>query len=346
MKNLILHGSFHVDNFGDILLMQLYQRWIKEIRSDVNVIIPTLPDELSRYNLYQNEDVHLSVCHGAILCGGGYFGEPDSGIWKWGFKFVDRHYFKVRELIKYDIPYLINGVGFGPITNRITRMCAYRILNEAESISVRDNESLEFIKAYYGENIDEIEVTADSVISIAHSRVNLNDQDFAKVGLHLSGNIKENSYNNLLNSIIEYFKLNNEYQILFIRDRVDAKDQIETYQYLKEKLDIDQIDYINPNKLIDNISTIGNIITSKLHVGILGACKNSSVISFPKHNKTIRFYNQIGEADRCIYGNEINYNLIKSKLDKYLNKPIVIDENIINSALHNKTMIERFIENL
>src|SRR6202007_2101045 len=48
------------------------------------------------------------------------------------------------------------------------------------------------------------------------------------------------------------------------------------------------------------IGGVDGIVTTKLHVGIVGCAMEKPVISMPGHSKTPRFYKQVGLSEQCI----------------------------------------------
>jgi len=76
------------------------------------------------------------------------------------------------------------------------------------------------------------------------------------------------------------------------------------------------------------------VLTCKLHVGVVAAMFDKSVICAAEHpEKTIRFYSYIGEFGRCssLYKSEPENILINLK--KYENQPMHIDSRVKNLAM-------------
>jgi polysaccharide pyruvyl transferase WcaK-like protein len=74
------------------------------------------------------------------------------------------------------------------------------------------------------------------------------------------------------------------------------------------------------------LSMVEAIITTKLHVGIVGAALGKTVLSFSGDQKIKRFYKQIGAPERCVELDDLNYKKASYQLDAYLRaNPINID---------------------
>ena len=89
--SVILHGALDIDNFGDVLLAQIFSTWLRE--EDFEVLLadasPLVRDQLGPTAALGGREPSALV-----YIGGGYFGEPPRsmiGKWKWGFRMIERH---------------------------------------------------------------------------------------------------------------------------------------------------------------------------------------------------------------------------------------------------------------
>ena len=105
--------------------------------------------------------------------------------------------------------------------------------------------------------------------------------------------------------------------------------------------------YSNPVSLCGVLDECSVIVTTKLHVGIVGAHLGKSVISFSGHTSKIkRLYEQLGLDDRSIPLNTLNTESGLSMLEKYYDKPITVDKEIIDSAKNNFKILNDFIDTI
>ena len=129
--------------------------------------------------------------------------------------------------------------------------------------------------------------------------------------------------------------------IVELKRDVSAQEALDQISNCLKTNKIEKYIYNNPLDLCAIINSSDIIITTKLHVGIMGARFGKSVVSFSGYTEKIqRFYNQINEADRSIslkkYTVNAGYNMIR----KYKDSVIVISDDIISQGENNlkKTM--------
>ena len=102
--------------------------------------------------------------------------------------------------------------------------------------------------------------------------------------------------------------------------------------------------YDDPVALCKVIDSCDVVITTKLHVGIVGAHLGKSVISFSSHTlKISRLYKQLGIDDHTIPLStmtiEEGYELLESKY----NSPVKVPEFIVNDAKSNFLHLANFL---
>jgi hypothetical protein len=166
-----LHGAYRHDNFGDMLLLQIYVRWIRECVPGCRVVLPFFPGRLTGLISADGRGVtELLRASALVYGGGGYFGEPNSGRGWWALRNSWRHV-PVGIIAKMrGIPIAISGVGAGPLTSGLARRLFVSLFRWSSVASVRDPES----KAYlgeYGVDASRLVVTADAALSLRDSDV-------------------------------------------------------------------------------------------------------------------------------------------------------------------------------
>src|SRR5699024_10102591 len=115
---------------------------------------------------------------------------------------------------------------------------------------------------------------------------------------------------------------------------------------LNEKgISLSIIPYQNPDKLINNLQEMDKIITSKLHVGIVGYALGKRTLSIPFHPKTIRFYEQIKREEFCIPVQNINTQLLCDKFEQ-LNSLVTSKNLLFKDAVVNKEIIFEFLDKI
>jgi hypothetical protein len=82
-----LHGAYRHDNFGDMLLLGIYIRWIRESYPGCRVILPLLRTDLTRLVNADGQGLTALMRASALVYGGeGYFVEPNSGRTFWALR--------------------------------------------------------------------------------------------------------------------------------------------------------------------------------------------------------------------------------------------------------------------
>ncbi len=105
-------------------------------------------------------------------------------------------------------------------------------------------------------------------------------------------------------------------------------------------------EYKEPWLFTSLLKNVDSIITHKLHVGIIGTAFNKSVVSFPIHNKVIRYYKQIEADERCLPLKDISSIQIKEHLDSNLYSKFTMKEIYRKKSLENIIILNDFISNV
>ena len=95
------------------------------------------------------------------------------------------------------------------------------------------------------------------------------------------------------------------------------------------------------------ISEMDSVATNKLHVGIVSAAVGTSVVSFPFHNKTLRFYKQIEAEQRCIPLKFVERGDIKRQIERYLlndDTNSLVPGIVRNLAENNRQLLRDFLK--
>jgi len=105
--------------------------------------------------------------------------------------------------------------------------------------------------------------------------------------------------------------------------------------------------YSDPLDLCKVLNRCSVIVTHKLHVGIVGARLEKSVISFSGHTEKIeRLWRQLGYPNRSIPLSQLTTDKGLNLLETEWNKKILIPQAIINAARQNFTELEKFLEGI
>lgn len=298
-----LHGSYFCNNYGDLLLIKLFHKWIKEANPNVVVNLPMAYNqtikELPKETHRGIKNLIRSKC--LVYCGGGYFGEQPRHKLYWSCRNYYRHLIIGILAVKKKIPISIIGVEFGPLSIKWFRKSVIWLAKHAELIVVRNQESLDFLSKYGVKNVI---LGVDGVLSLKPENKHNIPVGQPVILLHLPNiQFAEEKYVEFSKAIIGRMKDLGWRKVIFIEDS-DAQYEIGYNEYFKlfEDANIEYLiePYISVEKLIETIGGADYVVTTKLHVGITAASMNVPVLSFYNHPKVIRLHKQIGNERNCI----------------------------------------------
>ena len=362
-----IHGSFLSDNFGDFLLYDVTERLISGNFENVQ----TYSTDVSKaYNNYTNVirksrfDAAASADI-AVLTGGGYFGEPGNRISACLFEveFIMMHLIPLLGLVAFKVPYIIVGLGVGPLTLKISKWGARVIFSHAQSVFVRDSESKQYIEHKLGVDckvgvLPDIVMGSDIDYYLDTDEIpsNLNCGTEYRIGVHLvTRNTHEDKGTDGVLAGIKSALASDEFlskkstSLLFLCDQGSEK-QTKRSQYNAEYLDCtsDEVfPYRSAKSLCSLLSTCDLVITDKLHVGIVATRLGKAVISVASHPKAKRFYRQIGNSEQCISLHEADATKVKEMIENTLRRsPSVSNtlELIESESAKNMNEVRRFVE--
>lgn len=303
-----VYGAWHVKNFGDILLFDLYCQAIREVYPDSTIIALEASDALNRsHYMSYDRQTHsadakqvLKSCDLMMYLGGGYFQEPDASYLKrmrWGLNILRKHMIPALYAKYHGVPIRIIGVGVGPITNPVSHLLVKLLYWASDKAAVRDLESklflIEKIKNSIGV-IPDLGLYTKEMMNIETSTKG------NKLGVHL---YDSPSNDRRLCGIVKFLrKIHDEgdNKIYFVKDKGGKdKRQLSALSEVKHLID-GTIEYASPRQFVRDLNSLDSIITTKLHVGVVGVSLGKTVVSIPYHPKTKRFYNQVGRPDLCL----------------------------------------------
>lgn len=316
MKSVYIHGSYFGNNYGDVLLVDLFAQRVRSFGYE-----PVFP---FANNFYEEQTgvkigrVNKDNVVAGVFCGGGYFGEPGSNKLKWSFRNYLRHNKAYKLMNTSKIEYGVFGAGFGPISFNPFKNTACNIMKGASEVVVRDEKSKQFIEQYTSR--EDVDVAADVVISLKSNDIPQKYVDLVNdkyktvlskryiVGIHVTDMFNDDSTFEYIKGAIS--RISNENPHIYFLFLSDGTSRLG--KKLKQTVDAEKIassidtekysyyDYENHWEMTYLLSRLDLVITSKLHVGIVSTAMNVSVVSIPYHKKTIRYYKQVEAKERCL----------------------------------------------
>lgn len=331
----VIHASYYSVNYGDSLLMIRLVKYLQEKGGDrVRVSFPFMADPVKLdIAPHLASDVFSSISKSQnfdalILCGGGYFGEPPSGKFKWYLNFVRRHFIPVMRFVRRGKRTFAVGIGAGPVGSCIVRCCIRRILKNVSIVFARDKESAEFIRALDGQVANKVKDGSD----LAQSRkflTEISDSDDSGVSLRKDKYVAvhltiASRYSSRLISLLDGF-VDSGFKLVFFTDSPghDAvfhdKDYF-LYNYFSRE-DVQCFAYGGVSLTTSIIRFAGGVVTSKLHVGIVAATFSLPILSIPFHSKTYRYYRHIERIFSCVSQDD-SQGVAYMKFDRFYNDVI------------------------
>lgn len=354
--NIRIHGAFETNNFGDLLLGWLC---FKKLCNTNDIIIKGACQEMERLIKVKNS-TDIKKCNGVIFFGGGYLG--DSVSLKAMLHKIRVHYVPMFYCRICRIPYIIVGAGSRKFNNKLfipfIRFCC----NGAKEIIVRNYESkIDLTNIGIHKTCH---VTADMALTFKPQYIPQEAQNTIKhfllkqenkrlLLLHVTTKPCEDTKAGrqtikIIKAVNEFITTNQEYTVVLCSDHYD-KDAVLINSYVKTLLPLNQFIESKPFDVWELCALIQNsdvVITTKLHVGIVGCALNKSVLAIYSKDKVERFYNQINQNERCFHIDSIEVSYLVNKIKQFHNIPVTIPNNIHTLAQENYVYINNFIDSL
>lgn len=302
-----VHGAFHGSNFGDLLLLQIQLSWLAEAGVS-KVCIPSWNDGTSGL-LHVPDGMQISGSSSNVIIfgGGGYFGAPTRAKVKWVINWTRYHAVVLAKAALTRKKVLLIGTGVGPLPPFPFNYLLRRAMQGAEVILPRDTESAEYLRELVGSKAKSpVDAGIDNAVWLAAQRppeAALRSGDEV-LGVHLAPPLDDvERFNEFLERLgAELLGYKGRIRVLVDqRGTNGAKRQREcgTKVATTSGVEVEVVEFETVNQFLAAIAGCDRVITSKLHVGVVARCYGVPVFSVPTHIKTIRFYRQIEEAERC-----------------------------------------------
>lgn len=356
MKVLIVGATFN-SNFGDLLFSHLFYNKCKEVGFE-RVSFWQWPEhvlcDFVRNELGYHEKITLWQAlkyDVLILQSGGMIGEPRYSRQTTKLRFL-RFVLPCFAFTLLRKPVYVLGAGGRPIyVGWLRRMMVY-VFNRAKYIAVRDQETYDYYKNIGVKNI--IHVTTDTAQIITSKYLPKLKIDSALEDYMASHKLLlvQFSYGKQHDEIIAdilapaincFLNEHPEYSVILTTDKKTESDVLYASK-TKNAILPDRVKiytYHNSWQLAALINRIDVVITTTLHVGIVGASLGKSVLPIQfYYDKAIRYYRQIKEEDRCRSIREVNAQEFYTLLQTYFDKPIVLPSHIRELAASNLNKLE------
>lgn len=357
MKVLLVGATFN-SNFGDLLFSHLFYNKCKEVgfekvsfwQSPRHVMCDFCREELGYHECISPRQ---AIRHDAlILLSGGMMGEPYYSRRTTLLRFV-RFVLPCLMFTLLRKPVYVLGSGGSPIYSGWLRKMMVYVLNHARYISVRNQETRDYYVEHGVRN--EIHVTSDTAQVITpqclpplHIGQALTDfmanHRTILLQMSYSRNVDPIVARRIVPAIKRFLNDHPDYRVVFATDKVTPKEWINGMETVNG-LPADRLmlyEYRSSWQLAALINRMDMVMTTTLHVGIVGASLGKSVLSFAAfYDKTRRYYKQIHEEGRCVPMREVTPDIAYNMLCRYYAEPITLDASIRQMAASNLNVIEQ-----
>lgn len=352
----MLHGATNTWNFGDYLFAEMFYETAKGYGFDVEFYNHPRFGVSEFYRKHMHYTPGYSAWLGTVLHSdalvfipGGYFIESSRPDLPHRIYHYLRYCFPALCFMARKKKILIAGPGMGPFKNALFSRTAKKIIGYAECVLVRNQESFDACRKY-GIN-RKITVTADTVLALdtylrTHGRkipeITIPEGEKTLV-IHLEAvETTRKAFREKIKPAIECFLNENpEYRLHIVADEETSQETYSSYKQEYAYYNPVVEEYDDPWKLCAVLKNAGMIITTKLHVGIVGCNFGRTVLSFPSvPNKTLRFYHQIGEPGRCLPLMEATVEKAYEMMNVYKDRPAAVLQELRDLALLNLTQLE------
>ncbi|MCM1141144.1 MAG: polysaccharide pyruvyl transferase family protein [Muribaculum sp.] len=357
--NVLINGATSGTNFGDFLFAKMFQDKLSSLIGADNVFWFKSRYALSEFyqkHLGYNKKYNIKDINSVVFMSGGYFCGDDHSYRDYLLRYLRYFHIGFRAII-LKIPYGIFGVEVAIPHNYLIRKVQELILKNAEMVTVRNRESLTCATSLINNTIQMggVILTADSVFAIERSLFDyyklpepLTYRKHKHLFLHINPRMSQNeTIISKVIPIVRAFVLNHpEYEIWVGADQF-TNEQYEAFLNVKSALQLQKVKfcpYDDPLLLCKILDNADLIITHKLHVGIVGAKLNKSVVSFSGHTEKIsRLYNQLNQAGRTHPLSSLSTETGLNMLEQYHNVAIEVPDALVKAAKKNFIELENFI---
>lgn len=354
---ILINGATAGTNFGDYLFAEMYQNYIACKIGKENVFWYDSRFSYSNFfknNLKNENKFDLKNIDAFLYMPGGYFCGQNSKLKN--YLMVYLMYFRIGlKCLRKKIPYAILGMEISHSKNKIIERIQKKLLVNAKVVSVRNIESYEVAKSYGVKNLF---CGADNVFSLDKSMFEnitipseLIDNKCKKIFFHI--NLKPDSnveiQEKILPALNSFLENHPEYSVVVSGDQYypSFKEELNSIANQVKSKNVIKYYYDNPIGLCKVIDCCDLIVTTKLHVGIVGARLSKSVISFSGHTEKIeRLYKQLGEEGRTTPLNTLTIDKALLMLNKFHDTPIVVDNKIMDLANMHFSLLDEFLDKI
>lgn len=361
-KSIMLQGYLHNANFGDILSgVKFYDRCLKAGFRKVDFYqngVFGIRDFCRKHTGYGTVKTKKECLNsdGFVLISGGFFWNDGKNKNDAQTRY-ERYIAPALHYLKRGKPVYVLGIGGGPVDTPWLREKMVQVLNKAKTVTFRDESTKKIFEGYGVTN--KMEVTADTMLTVTPDQLEPFEEKYQldlaacgrkKILLHLPDGSWENSCvsNLIVPALIRFLDEHKDYYPVLSHDNIRPmeKKERDLIAEIKKKLKDSQIQfydykYYDSFQMCSLLNQMDCIITSKLHVGVVGCSLEKCVVSFPVHReKTDNFYSMIGESERCVNVRDLDTQKAFEQIEKFHCMPVHIADELRKAAEKNLSILD------
>lgn len=357
MKNMIaIWAPLRYANYGDDLQSIVFAYFIRSLGYEVKVF--QMDPELANFYGLETANTVDELCENSKLCiiAGGALLTPFSILHRTLSKTANEYEKDFRDLhhagIKYGTKFCaISMGGDGKIRNPYLFYSLNRIKFFKSPFFINGTVRLEgdipqmkkFGKEF--EYYPDCLLQTPNFLKIEKDIFTPSDRPF-RVAFNFK---KKHLSQDLLNEIFKYAEINNDVEFYFVTTHLEKKGINYEYIPLDETENVKIEKYKTPTQLLEFISGIDILITSKLHLGITGLTVGTPFVSYRGPGKAKSFIESIG-GKWAIVDDNITFQELKekffykSKTELFNQYDVLTFQKMINDSYNQFIFCEKIVE--
>lgn len=339
--NVVLHGATNCEssNYGDYIYGEMIYEYLKEKGFNVCFYQASSFFKKNLKDYLKNQFIDKRDADLIVYLPGGYFGEGHQARFRDNLvQFI--RFMPLGIWASYKrIPMIVLGIGAAPNYCSFMNFGIRRICNHSQIVTVRDKESYEALKKLCPKAniIDSGDLIITNALNIANQSSQIRRIEKIKENrkvLLLHYNHSKEALLKFAGCVKKFTAKHQEYLVVVTSDSIlEYEDEYFNEFESKSGINCEHFLYENPYELTALLKNIDVVLTCKLHVGVVASTFGKSVVAVACHpEKTARFYSQIGESGRCVSLFDVKSEEICELLEKYHERKIQIDKQIIKKA--------------
>ncbi|MEY8416312.1 polysaccharide pyruvyl transferase CsaB [Tissierella praeacuta] len=356
-KSILISGYYGFDNSGDDAILKAIVKDIKEYNKEINITVlsknPLKTEKMysvNAINRFKFKEVFIAMKNSSLFISGG--GSLLQDVTSTRSLLYYLALMKIAKL--YKKPVMIYANGIGPIKKKLNRFLTRKILNKVDLITLRDEDSKEFIYDLGVKNKNII-VTADPVFTLEPSSKTRVVEIFNSekiptnkkfIGISIRRWKNADNLNKIISDTVRHIIKEYNVNVVMIPMHYpeDLEISLEISQMVREEGCYVISGKYNVEEIMGIIKEMEIIVAMRLHSLIYAATQEVPMVGLSYDPKVDGILRSIGMDYIC----NVNYLVYKDLLEKInnvWNNRVEIkeqlrkqDKELKNKALSNVTM--------